>query len=262
LDIDTVTLLSSEFSRNGEYIGWSPYFNLNSKETLKASQELPLPTGETASINVNTQNIPFWDAFEEYFDSGLFSLAVDRNGNIITKNGEPILKLDLSTAYKIREFKKFLTDFSKYGMRIPFIEESENVDSSSINDDYNSDLVYARDNNMLGSIGKQLLNYVNNHNSYIRETDDITKEKMTKNYLLYHMFKVIESPANLTESMIGVDQSTKLPKAKAAESELAVEDAFNTPGPALIKHTQIYQGAIGKACVGVAAVSIKTNSTL
>ena len=35
-----------DFDTSGHYVGWSPYFNFNSIESLKASEMLPTPNGK------------------------------------------------------------------------------------------------------------------------------------------------------------------------------------------------------------------------
>ena len=35
-----------DFDTNGNYIGWSPYFNFNSIEALRMSERLPTPNGK------------------------------------------------------------------------------------------------------------------------------------------------------------------------------------------------------------------------
>jgi len=42
-DIDKVSLLGFKF-RHGQFIKWSPYMDLSSEETLRASENLPFPT--------------------------------------------------------------------------------------------------------------------------------------------------------------------------------------------------------------------------
>ena len=44
-DIDKVSLLGFKF-KNGEFIKWSPFMDLYSKELLEASENLPFPTGK------------------------------------------------------------------------------------------------------------------------------------------------------------------------------------------------------------------------
>ena len=49
-DVDKVTLLGYSFNRNGEYIGWSNFFDYDSIESLKISEKIPYPTGEELKI--------------------------------------------------------------------------------------------------------------------------------------------------------------------------------------------------------------------
>ena len=51
-DVDKVTLLGSSFNRNGEYIGWSNFFDYDNIESLKLSETIPYPTGETLKVEV------------------------------------------------------------------------------------------------------------------------------------------------------------------------------------------------------------------
>jgi len=42
--------MGNEFTESGIYIGWSPFFNLNSLQKLKISQEIPMPNGLEYSL--------------------------------------------------------------------------------------------------------------------------------------------------------------------------------------------------------------------
>lgn len=44
-DIDKVSLLGSSFTKDGHYVKWSPFFSFENEETLRASQNLPYPSG-------------------------------------------------------------------------------------------------------------------------------------------------------------------------------------------------------------------------
>lgn len=45
-DIDKAYIMGYDFDTSGHYVGWSPYFNFNSIESLKASEMLPTPNGK------------------------------------------------------------------------------------------------------------------------------------------------------------------------------------------------------------------------
>ena len=45
-DIDKAYIMGYDFDSSGQYVGWSPYFNYSSIESLKASEYLPTPNGK------------------------------------------------------------------------------------------------------------------------------------------------------------------------------------------------------------------------
>ena len=51
MDIDKAYIMGHSFDDNGVYIGWSNMFNYSNIETLRASEQLPMPTGKRYSIN-------------------------------------------------------------------------------------------------------------------------------------------------------------------------------------------------------------------
>lgn len=89
-DIDAVSLASYAFNKSGRYIMHSPLANIESLETLKASQNIPFPTGETLEVLKisETENIPYLfpsgkifegDQTRETFD---YSTLIKRINNI------------------------------------------------------------------------------------------------------------------------------------------------------------------------------------
>jgi hypothetical protein len=100
LDIDAVTLLGYEFDKNGKFIGWSPYFDIEYKDTLEASKEIPIPTGELKKItfekDVTNDNgdvvkaIPnFFELYNEYFGTLFKVITNEKTSKPITVNGIP-----------------------------------------------------------------------------------------------------------------------------------------------------------------------------
>lgn len=87
-DIDAVSLASFAFDRSGRYIIHSPLANIESLETLKASQNIPFPTGETLEVLKTPTSTgipylypsrrPFEGQSRETFD---YSTIVKRVGN-------------------------------------------------------------------------------------------------------------------------------------------------------------------------------------
>ena len=50
-DIDKAYIMGHSFDDNGVYIGWSNLFNYSSLEALKASEQLPMPSGRRYNLN-------------------------------------------------------------------------------------------------------------------------------------------------------------------------------------------------------------------
>jgi hypothetical protein len=50
LDIDSVSLLTYAFDKNGEFYDWSPFFNKKDLEMLNLSMKLPFPTGNELMV--------------------------------------------------------------------------------------------------------------------------------------------------------------------------------------------------------------------
>jgi hypothetical protein len=118
LDIDAVTLLGYEFDHNGKFITWSPYFNTTSEEFLKASKEIPLPTGEKIEVNVSSSaENNFYQVYNKYFGT-LFKYIQIPEGGIKTINKVPVLQLDTNTPENIILLANFLRDVKKYGINL------------------------------------------------------------------------------------------------------------------------------------------------
>lgn len=79
-DIDKVSLLGFKF-KNGEFIKWSPFMDLSSKELLEASENLPFPTGKEiqyAEVDDNGTIQSICNDIFEQTDNGLiFKTSVE-----------------------------------------------------------------------------------------------------------------------------------------------------------------------------------------
>lgn len=56
-DIDKAYIMGYEFDTNGQYVGWSPYFNYSTIESLKASEKIPTPNGRLYMYDANGVDI-------------------------------------------------------------------------------------------------------------------------------------------------------------------------------------------------------------
>lgn len=279
LDIDAVTLIGYSFDKNGKFIKWSPYFNITSKENLKASKNIPLPTGKTSEIitGENAKN-NFFEVYNKYFGT-LFIPIKNGDENEKTKDGTPKLQLNIYTPERLKLLANFLKDFNKYGIQIKADVNSNgelNVPSEFFNApglqlengktismkwnlfrNFNEGGEIAAEYNQTYQIAQQLLWFVNNHNNYINTVDDYLQEGMSKNYLVHYIYKVSIDPRNQTECQESIDKSTKIGKQEASKYE---SNDF-APGGFESKYMCIGEGQAGKDCVGIGATAIKANST-
>ena len=278
LDIDAVTLLGYEFDKNGKFVAWSPYFEIESKEKLEASKNIPLPTGESKEIIAN-KDAPnnFFEVYDKYFGT-LFKPIELPTGDPKTKNGVIELQMDTSTPEGLKLLAEFLRDFNKHGINIQAEVVNDLVNTTDGTFFFKKDEqenpigeynLFMRIKNG-GSIGarpdqtyqmaQQLLDFANEHNEYLNTADEHLKDKMSKNYIVHYIYKTAESPCNQTEAMKSVDESTKAVKNEARR--FAEESGVDThaPGRLTSKIKMVGEGQAGKDGVGIGAVGIKANS--
>lgn len=270
LDIDAVTLLGYDFDKNGKFIGWSPYFLTDSKKTLEASKNIPLPTGKKSTVNVSPEaENNFFEVYNKYFGT-LFKLIPLPDGGIKTKNGIPELKTDFYTAEELQLFAEFLRDFNKYGINIRGTLSDDLVTfTDSVNTiKYKYNLTQQIEFGGLGisseqlyAIAQQLIEVVNRHNEYIKVADEHLRDSMAKNYIVHYIYKTAVEPCNRTEAEQSLDVSTRAVKQGAKKFAEKSGAKTHAPGRLTSKVKMIGEGQAGKEGVGIGAVGIKANST-
>jgi hypothetical protein len=218
LDIDAVTLLGYEFDKNGKFVAWSPYFDIDSKEKLQASKNMPLPTGEVKSIyaGLDAPN-NFFEIYDKYFGTLFKPITVDTSGKIktIKKNNTPLLQMETSTPEGLNLLAEFLRDFNKYGINIkaelvngqlnvgpeffeaPPIVLGDNTAVKRVWNIFDDRIggVQAKHEHTY-NIAEQLLNFANTHNNYLNTAEEHLRDKMSKNYIVHYIYKVAEAPSN------------------------------------------------------------------
>ena len=65
-DIDKAYIMGQSYDDNAIYIGWSPYFNYDSLETLQASKTLPIPKGIKITLSIG-KKATFEEVVEKKF---------------------------------------------------------------------------------------------------------------------------------------------------------------------------------------------------
>ncbi len=300
LDIDAVTLLGSEFDNNGKYVAWSPYADISSPEALEASQTLPFPTGFELGIEINNKKDSWFTTYDNFIRE-LFEVEKDAVtlpdgtttiSNLKNSKGRNILKLKELTPERIKLLAKFIREVNTNGLNLKgdFNSNNQWKPNKALEDEWKNirqldddkaqetpnalkELGFATQEDMYDAL-TQVHAIINEHNQYINTASANTREQMAKNMCVWTMYQVCSTASNLTELMVGVDQSTAPIKldVKAAK-KLGVEpgavaqspwngdDNFTAPGNHYSMHRSFQEGQIGKQCVGIGAVSIKVNST-
>ena len=279
LDIDAVTLLGYEFDKNGKFVAWSPYFEIDSKEKLEASKNIPLPTGESKEI-VASKDAPnnFFEVYDKYFGT-LFKPIMLPSGKVKTKDGVIELQMETSTPDGLKLLAEFLRDFNEYGINIQAEVVNGLVNTTDESFFFKKDeqgnpvgewnlFMHVDKGGAIGArpgqayqMAQQLLDIANTHNEYLNTAEEHLRDKMSKNYIVHYIYKTAESPCNQTEAMKSVDESTKAVKGEARR--FAQESGVDThaPGRLSSKIKMVGEGQAGKSGVGIGAVGIKANST-
>lgn len=218
-DIDKVSLLSYAFDKNGKYIGWSPYFNLNSINTLKSSENLPFPTG--VELRVEPTNDPaLLSLYNEIESSGL-----------IKANGEEII------------FGLNYDEYNENGTLEFFGDILRGVKSGVL-------YVPSIDNNT-----DAIKKVIDRHNLYTTKGNPERGVEMLKNFISTHMYNISIDPINLIQSQSPIDLGDPQTAAKSSSSGKAVKTF--TPGNNVNKHRSLFENMVGKEVIGISAAGMK-----
>lgn len=223
LDIDKVSLLGYSFNKTGKYVGWSPYFNLYSKNTLKESENLPFPTGKELEL-VETD------------DKSLLNWGNDFVGSkkLFNFNGSNVIFLpEYDTDNNLHSLESLST----------FLRMVRSADNK---------LYIPRGSKLPFS---EIVNIVNKHNLYAKSARN--SEDMIKNFISSYMFKVSNTPINLIQSQSSIDDAVFLLKKIASQSAEGKRNLQYTPGNVVNKYESMYDFQSGKKNVGIVASAIK-----
>ena len=287
LDIDTVNLIGAGFDRQGHYVLWSPYANLGNSELIKASEQLPFPTGQATEITYDNSKDSFFITFNDFFGKDkLFNIELDPNTGDVVRNEQGVYKIsfDSESPKAIKQLAEFLNLVEKVGLNL-----KGNVDQYG-NHQYSRELdeeIYAQNlryrdlgiftdlhikPSQLLNVLQQIKEIVDKHNLYIKKVDKRTKEIMAKNLSYCRMFEIAGDPANQMEAQDSIDNSTKVIKGPegAVKVTMTEEDKNQVssnnetksfPDPvSMVDSLQTNQ--VGKYDVSVAAKAVQACSMI
>lgn len=221
-DIDKVYLMGSEFSDNGKYIGWSPYFNLYSDEVRKASELLPMPSGK--EYQVFYPDVQPEDSFD--------ITQLVKNVNLAASD-----KLGTNTKRFIIALADLLKGIRDSGYTKLWLDPKSIIEANWMN---------------LDTVEKR----INRHSLYlskIKSPDRIIS--MMKNSVSSKIYRIINDPANMVSAYSPIEMNE--PQAAAELSESGKEAKEYTLGNPFVKWNMQYQNMTGKDVIGIAAVGEK-----
>ena len=287
LDIDTVNLIGAGFDRQGHYVLWSPYANLGNSELIKASEQLPFPTGQATEITYDNNKDSFFITFNDFFGKDkLFNIELDPNTYDAVRNEQGVYKIsfDSESPKAIKQLAEFLNLVEKVGLNLKGnVDQYGNHQYSEELDEeiYEQNLRY-RDlgiftdlhikPSQLLNVLQQIKEIVDKHNLYIKKVDKRTKEIMAKNLSYCRMFEIAGDPSNQMEAQDSIDNSTKVIKGPegAVKVTMTEEDKNQVssnnetksfPDPvSMVDSLQTNQ--VGKYDVSVAAKAVQACSMI
>ena len=251
-DVDAVSLATFDIDSNGILQLWSPYANLTNVEMRKASENLPMPTGEEVQIqelnNIDDSIIPF----RKYGD--LFNIRASQDYNNETKEYIPSdtkvsITLNLNTPEQLSRFGKMLKETKTItkpsdGYVPQFMKEVGN-------------LFFIKNKEQFNDLFQKLKEIVDNHNLYL---DRIDKDKLSiivNNYTMKSMYDTIIDPANLIQAQTSVDGTTGPLKEETKKSTEGKEAKNRTPGNFVNKYQSIVENQVGKEAIAICATGLK-----
>lgn len=212
------------FDRHGKFIGWSDLFDESSKELFNASLKLPFPSSQTYSMSDYKYS-------EDGYDSDELNDIIDAKGNLTIGND----------ANKLSKFADFIEHINTYGLL--FKDSLQGNDKEGIK----------------VSRREAILKAINRYNNYLSRIKD-TKllDNIHKNYIEHSIYSIINNPVNQIEAQNSVDFITKPYKDLAAKSPMAHDSVKNGPGAFTTNIHAIINNQVGKKCIGIAAVGLKS----
>lgn len=218
----------------------------------KASENLPMPTGEEVEIQESDNIDDCTGLFKKYGDLFNIRVAQDydkKTGEYIPSNTEVAISLNINTPEQLNRFGQMLKEIKTINIPsngyIPqFMREVSN-------------LFVIKNREQFNSIFQKLKDIVDNHNLYLDRIDKDRLSTIVNNYTMMSMYNTIIDPVNLIQAQTSVDGTTGPLKAETKKSTEGKEAKNRTPGNFVNKYQSIVENQVGKEAIAICATGLK-----
>lgn len=251
-DVDAVSLATFDIDSNGILQLWSPYSDLTSVEMRKASENLPMPTGQEVQIQETDKVDDCVRLFTEYGD--LFNIKIAQDYNKETKEYTPsqtevTISLNINTPEQLNKFGRMLKQV-----------EVINVPSNGYIPQFMKsvgNLFIIKNREQFNSLFQKIKEIIDNHNLYLDRIDKDKLSTIVNNYTMMSMYNTIIDPVNLIEAQTSVDGTTGPLKDETKKSAEGKEAKNRTPGNFVNKYQSIVENQVGKEAIAICATGLK-----
>lgn len=221
-DIDTIAMMMYSLGHNGEFVGWSKYFNAETREALKASMQFPYPSGK----RIELVPIPA-DKLEGHPDVDVFErLAKDKESmaKVIAEhdNSEEAILL-----------KSDIIRFYEDG-KLEYIDTPENRRQARL-----------------------IANMIDSHNMFMENKNTKYIELANKNFTTSKMISISNNPRHLVQGQTSIDSVIDYIKEIANRIGIMPKGEENTPGNIMASLKAGNNAISGTKGTGIMAAGIK-----
>ena len=218
----------------------------------KASENLPMPTGQEVQIQESDKIDDCTRLFTEYGD--LFNIRVAQDYNKETKEYTPsqtevAISLNINTPEQLGKFGKMLKEI-----------EVINVPSNGYIPQFMkmiNNLFVIKNREQFNNLFQKVKEIVDDHNLYLDKIDKDKLSTIVNNYTMMSMYNTIIDPVNLIQAQTSVDGTTGPLKAETKKSAEGKEAKNRTPGNFVNKYQSIVENQVGKEAIAICATGLK-----
>lgn len=266
-DIDAVSVATFDIDNNGKLQTHSPYADIETVEKFNASMQLPIPTGLELQLKQSSNSFESAKNFLiNYYSLLNISRKLNPTKETITENGkektiinyipsDTELNVNIKkrlTSDQIVLLSKFLNDINN--LEIPPTHFFETF-AETLNFVQKTDIFTSKH---IESLFNGLVNIANTHNLYFNKIGKKKLSRIANNLTMYNMYEISKDPINLLQSHISVDATTGPFKKIGNASERAGKALYRAPGNVVNMFEALNENEVGKDCIGVSAVGLKT----